>query len=249
MNKIYPIETGRFLQMQKTNFTYTRNQGDIIQASVLMFLIETPTRLIAVDTGGSGEAWAREHHHPLVRTEDMVPDRAVEKLGFSPKDVSVIVNTHLHWDHATNNDLFPNAEIYVQKKEVEYALDPLPIHYTYYESPAIGLTPPWFSSLNRMKLIWGDLDLGEGIKLLHLPGHTPGFQGVAVETAEGEVLLAGDCLPLYENWQAYGPLKYLPSGIHGDLFEYYKTLERIESMNVRIIPGHDTQVSEITCIG
>lgn len=249
MNKIYPIETGRFQQMQKTNFTYTKNQGEIIKASILMFLIETPSALIAVDTGGSDEEWAKAYHHPLIRTPDMAPDQAVRNLGFSPGDVSIVINTHLHWDHATNNNLFPNAKIYVQREEINYALDPLPIHYTYYETPHIGLTPPWFSSLNRMKLLDGDFKVMDGVEILHLPGHTPGFQGVYVETDEGPVLIAGDCIPLYENWVPAGPLKYLPSGIHCDLFSYYRTLERIEQMNVKILPGHDVALAEIKRIG
>lgn len=242
MNKIYPIETGRFLEMQKTNFTYTRNQGEKIQASVLMFLIATPKTLIVVDTGASTAEWAAKHHHPMLRTEDMVPENAVRNLGFDPLDVSVIINTHLHWDHASNNDIFPNAKIYVQKRELEYAQNPLPIHYTYYESQHIGLQLPWLGSLDRMIALEDDFNVDEGVDIIFLPGHTPGFQGVSVQTEDGEFLLAGDCIPLYENWEPVGFYEYLPSGIHCNLFEYYHTLKRIKEMNIPIIPGHDIKV-------
>ncbi len=48
------------------------------------------------------------------------PDRAVAKLGISPEEVSDIILTHLHWDHADGLPLFPNAHVWVQKSELEY---------------------------------------------------------------------------------------------------------------------------------
>jgi glyoxylase-like metal-dependent hydrolase (beta-lactamase superfamily II) len=48
------------------------------------------------------------------------------EYGVSPGEVDYVILTHLHWDHADNNEMFPNAEFLVQKDELEHAQDPIP---------------------------------------------------------------------------------------------------------------------------
>lgn len=36
----------------------------------------------------------------------------LREIGVKPRDINVIIITHLHWDHIDNLDLFPNAKIY-----------------------------------------------------------------------------------------------------------------------------------------
>ena len=57
---------------------------------------------------------------PLEVQEYVRPDRAVAKLGVAPDDITDIIITHLHWDHADGVSLFPNAHIWIQKAELEY---------------------------------------------------------------------------------------------------------------------------------
>ncbi|MCR4442516.1 MAG: N-acyl homoserine lactonase family protein [Peptococcaceae bacterium] len=245
--QVIPINTGEFQAAEKSNFTYQVDAGVKIIAPLTAFLVKGKDKLVLVDTGGSDEEWARKYHHPIKQSEDQKPLNALKKLGVRPEDIDFVVDTHLHWDHCFNNALFTKAKIYVQQKELEYAISPLPPHYVYYESYQIGMYPQWLKSMERMVAVEGDYNLLPGIDLIFLPGHTPGFQGVLVNTEAGKCMIAGDTLPQYENWTGNphaSHLKRIVSGIHVNLFDYYRTMKRIEELSDYILPGHDLKVFE-----
>ncbi|RRD69317.1 MULTISPECIES: N-acyl homoserine lactonase family protein [unclassified Desulfovibrio] len=239
---IHPIKTGEFLAAEKSNFTYQQGCGEKFVSPIIMYCIKGRDKVILVDTGGSDEAWAAIHHHGLRRTPDMHPLEGLRKIGVEAKDVEIIVNTHLHWDHCFNNELFPNARIYVQKREMEYAVHPLPVHCVYYESHQVGLTPRWMRAYHRITVVEGDHDLIPGVKLVTLPGHTPGFQGVLVNTSRGRGLVASDCQALFENWEGNAQYDHIPSGIHYSLEDYFATFKKMEKICDFILPGHDPKV-------
>jgi glyoxylase-like metal-dependent hydrolase (beta-lactamase superfamily II) len=241
---IRPIKVGEFQAAEKSNFCLLKDPGVKIKAPIVMYLITGEEKIILVDTGCPDEAWALQYHHPTIRTDDMRPDNALRALGIDPGDVQMIVNTHLHWDHCSNNDLFPNARIFVQRKEIQFAISPTPNQYVYYESHQIGLTPAWIRTLDRFAVVDGRHEPAPGIELVPMPGHTPGFQGVLVSTDAGRYLIAGDLVGRMENWDpgAYGEPH--PSGIHVDLSEYYDSLRKAKNMCDHILPGHDEAVFE-----
>ena len=88
-----------------------------------------------------------------------------------------------------------------------------------------------------MRVVDGDAEVAPGISLALLPGHTPGIQGVRVETEEGVYLIASDTYPLYENYE-----KMSPSGIHVDLKEWFASYEKTKKICDFILPGHDMRV-------
>jgi N-acyl homoserine lactone hydrolase len=242
--KIIPIKVGEFQGIEKSNLTYQLDCGQKLVAPIIMYLIKGRDKAILVDTGGSNEEWAQKYHHGLRRTDEMHPVAGLKKAGVNVEDIELVVNTHLHWDHCFNNNLFVKAKIFVQKKEMQYAVSPLPSHYVYYESHQLGMQPQWFKAYDRITAVEGDVNLLPGLDLVTLPGHTPGFQGVLVNTAKGRYLIASDCLGLFENWAGNGIYKHIPSGIHYNLAEYYQTLEKIENLCDFILPGHDARVFE-----
>jgi glyoxylase-like metal-dependent hydrolase (beta-lactamase superfamily II) len=125
-----------------------------------------------------------------------------------------------------------------------YAMDPLDVHANVYESPKAGMTPPWFKIATQLKIVEGDVDLGEGIKLILTPGHTPGGQCVLIETDDGPYLLAGDTVMQYENWEGRGALRHLFSAAHVSLLDFDASLKKIEALNAHILPSHDYKVLE-----
>jgi N-acyl homoserine lactone hydrolase len=96
------------------------------------------------------------------------------------RNVTAVINTHLHFDHCGGNRRFAGTPTYVQRVELESALAP-----DYLEE--------WvrFPGATYVELD-GDTDLFEGVSVLFTPGHSVGHQAVIVETDDGLVVLGGD---------------------------------------------------------
>ncbi len=240
---IWPICVGTMSQVEKSTLTYGQNQGEKLDVCSLMYLLKGGPELIIVDTGMSDPDWAGKYHHPALRDESQEPVRALGKLGVTPEEIGIVICTHLHWDHCFNNSLFPKARIIVQKDEVQYALFPLPIHALYYESSSIGMTPPWLKDFGRFEITDGDREVVPGISIVKLPSHTPGFQGVKVNTGKGNYLIGSDFCPLFENWPSRDK-EPIPSGIHVNLLDYYDSFKKVGTFADFILPGHDLKVLE-----
>ena len=150
-----------------------------------LHVIEHPDGRILVDTGmidltpELDEDW-----HPTI-----YPERI-------PREVALVINTHLHFDHCGGNRLFPGIPIHVQRRELEAAREP---DYT---------IPEWveFEGATYVELD-GEAEIVPGVRVLPTPGHTPGHQSVLVDTDDGLVVVAGDVAYRWEDFDAAaGPL-------------------------------------------
>jgi N-acyl homoserine lactone hydrolase len=237
------VDTGCVIGLRKPALTYMRNWDAFQDVPLIMFVIEGGDAPIIVDTGGD-VARAREHHGFRMEQEPgQRPDAALRRIGIEPGAVQIVVNTHLHWDHSSNNHLFPNARVVVQQRELDYAVHPVQWHNRTFETVP-GLEPAWTKSKDQMSLVDGDVSLGPGVSVITLPGHTPGSQGVLVECAERRYLLAGDCVYTYENWRGDAEATHIPAGLYTDLIEYEASFRKIEGLDCEVIPSHDIQVLE-----
>jgi N-acyl homoserine lactone hydrolase len=137
---------------------------------VFIWTIDHPAGLVLVDTGMIDSK-------PEV--EDMSPTPHPENI---PRDVVVVINTHLHFDHCGGNRLFPGVPIHVQARELTDARSR--DDYTIRE---------WvdFDGAEYVAHA-GEAEVLPGIRLLPTPGHSDGHQAVVVDTAEGVVVLGGD---------------------------------------------------------
>ena len=144
---------------------------------VLAFAIRLADGVVLVDTGLiRGNAWIDEHYEPRARE---IRD-ALREAGVAPEDVRLVVNTHVHFDHAGQNAAFPGIPIVVQDAEWESAWEP--------GSPA----SEWLDFADaRYVRVNGDTEIAPGVRVLATPGHTPGHQSVTVATDDGVVLLVG----------------------------------------------------------
>jgi glyoxylase-like metal-dependent hydrolase (beta-lactamase superfamily II) len=206
--------------------------------------------LVLVDTGpGDPETWGRQVHYFYDRTPDQVLVTALSKLGIEPKDIDVVINTHLHWQNCHGNHLFPRATIHIQTEEVEEALNPVEPHYRFYTPPE--MKPPWLQVLDRTRLVRGDSEIVDGLTVLSMPSHTQGFQSVLVDSREGPILIAGEMIPYSNNWTGRWGMQHVPSGImQASLRQYYSCFERIKEISpVYILPGLDPAVAELETYG
>jgi N-acyl homoserine lactone hydrolase len=135
---------------------------------------------------------------PQMQAEDML-ERRLGEIELSPDDIDIVVNTHLHFDHAGGNSLFPQATFLVQRDHYKHALGmPEAFPPRYYLLPGLNY-----------ELLQGEITLIPGVDLILSPGHVPGMQSVVVSLPEtGTVILASDAISLEEhlnedNWGGY----------------------------------------------
>lgn len=242
--KITALDVGTMHEFPCSFFTYHRNWDKTLNVAMIMFLITGGDYPVIVDTGPSDPEFTKEYHHyNLTQRDDQVPLAALEQAGVDPGDVGLVINTHLHWDHCWNNDLFSNAEFVVQKSELIYAVDPLAPNRTAFERIP-GLIPRWVPTLDRTRTVRGDVELLPGLSVVHLPGHTPGSQGVVVQGKHSSYLLAGDCIDIYENWIGDAKLPHIPSGSFTSLDDYMDSFDKMDALGAEVIPSHDPRVIE-----
>ncbi len=240
---IRPLNLGVLHQLEKSAFLLHRHQGEKFDAPCIAWLIHGASCNVLVDTGPCDPATAAaQYQRDLRRTPDQELPAAVRRGGITAADVDLVILTHLHWDHSYNLEHMTKATILVQKEEVQYAVAPLPTDRRFYGLAFRGFRPGWFAAYDRFELVDGDKDLLPGVAVYLLPGHTPGSQGVGVETREGTYLIAGDNVPLLENWKGDEHLRHIPSGLHVDLEAYFRSFDKMDKIARHVLPSHDARV-------
>ncbi len=236
-----PLCFGEFSAFEKSVLTYNQGQGVKFVAPITGWLLQSGPEAILVDTGPSIPEAANRWHSAIRRSPEQRPDAVLRSLGLAPESLSVIILTHLHWDHCYNLECFPNARLVVQSEELRAAVDPIPTQRVAYEVGIPGLRPPWLAAFERLEVVRGDAEVAPGVRVLLLPGHTPGLQGVLVETAKGRHLIASDGAPHGENLgSAGGPM--IPPGIHIDVAQCLRSMERMRREADIILPSHDPAI-------
>jgi N-acyl homoserine lactone hydrolase len=207
---------------------------------------------ILVDAGAPDiERVLKYHTHSW--SEPYKPEQKMEyqlaKAGVKAEEIEVVVLTHLHYDHVGYVDRFPNAKFIVSEVEFKYALDPLPPYYLAYESFHVGLEPLFLKVIKQIKTIdMQEKKIVEGVRIIPLPGHTPGSIGLVVETEKGPHVIAGDAVPKYGNLKGFPNenLPHYPSGFYTDLQAMWKSMELVhdivEGDYSKVIAGHDPLV-------
>ncbi|MDR0334339.1 MAG: MBL fold metallo-hydrolase [Methanomassiliicoccaceae archaeon] len=141
-----------------------RDGDTIIEAHSTSTLIRAGNVNVVVDTGS-------EEMLAAIKT-------SFRQIGVLPKDVGIVVLTHMHDDHCANNDLFKKARFYVRKEECPDGKNFVPVSE--------------------------DIEIAPGVRLLHTPGHTEGSMSVIVES-ERTYVIAGDAIPLEDNYRRMVP--------------------------------------------
>jgi glyoxylase-like metal-dependent hydrolase (beta-lactamase superfamily II) len=236
-----PLCFGEFPEFEKSVFTYMRNAGEKIRAPIIGWLLQSAKETILVDTGPLSPELANQWHTRIRQTAEQTPEAALRAAGADPARISLVILTHLHWDHCHNLELFPTARIMVQAEELRAAVDPVPTQRSPYEVGIPGLKPPWLEAFDRLEVIRGEIEVAAGVRTVLLPGHTPGLQGVLVDTVAGRHLIAGDAVPLYANLgtEGGGPT---PPGIHIDVEACFRSFERMRNDADIILPSHDLEI-------
>lgn len=126
---------------------------------------------------------------PIMKEEDRIENRLAE-IGLEPHDIDIVVNTHIHFDHAGCNYLFTNSVILVQRDHYQQAYDTLVAFQPKY----------WHLPDLTYEFVEGDLNLAPGVQVLKLPGHAKGLQAPVIRLPDsGTIVMAGDAISMEEN--------------------------------------------------
>jgi N-acyl homoserine lactone hydrolase len=222
--------------MDQSMATYTEGMGQALVIPHTMFLLKGP-RTVLVDTSfESPTAVCAAYPQRIWREPTEEPVELLKQLAVTPDQVSLVVCTHLHYDHCGTNRAFTRARVLAQRVELAYAQDPVAhlMRREYFAATA-GFTPPYDPA--QLDLLDGDTDLGDGLAVLHLPGHTPGSQGVIVDTVRGRLAIAGDQIMVRENYD-----RGIPVGLHTDLDAWYRSLDKLRRQEALVAPSHDLRL-------
>jgi len=237
--QIYPLNLGEFVAIERSIFVLHSGFGTKIKAPCLGWLLHDGSEWVLVDTGPWDPARAEEYHaYEMVGSGPEAVRRGLKDHGLEPEDIEHVLLTHLHWDHVANVGMFEKARFYVQHAEACYALDPLPPHRRIYEVGQ-GYALPWHGIIHRTTFFRGEKEFRPGITCHLLPGHTPGSQGILVQTERGAMMIAGDNVDLLENWEGNEQYHHVPGGTFTNLEDYFDSLRRMETMADAVLPAHD----------
>ncbi|HEX4260851.1 MAG TPA: MBL fold metallo-hydrolase [Acetobacteraceae bacterium] len=107
--------------------------------------------------------------------------------GLRPGDVTDVVLTHAHWDHAINWVLFPRAEVWIGDAELDWA-----VGQPDGETPVPELYVRALRDLDRCRLVRPRQTVPPGLLAHAAPGHTPGHLVFVLDMGRYDVIFTGD---------------------------------------------------------
>ncbi len=216
-------------------------EKETVKGDFIIWLIKGDNgKNILVDAGftdGIEEAKENGDMNNYVR-----PDSMLLKLGIKPTEITDIILTHPHWDHIDGVDLFPNAQVWIQKEDFNYFVG------TAWQKDGRATA---FNKRDVLKIVElnlsGKLTLVDGDNKEIIPGinvytgsrHTFNSQYVLVKCGVDKVIIASDNAATYYN---IDHSMSVPDWATFDTTAYVKGIVRMKTLvsNVKfIIPGHD----------
>jgi len=250
--KLYILDTG-YLETDKNNVisgatvgthSHQKVVNEWIKLPVMAFLIETDQGYILYDTGSNPEAmngyWQNtlQEVYPLTQTTEQRLENQLDLCGVKPEEISTVILSHMHLDHAGNLNLFPHADVYVPKLDfmngqAQVRLNPDPNTHGGYVKGDMDV------SVKQYHLVEDDFTIFPGVDVINLPGHTAGLLGLVVHLNSRTIILPQDCIYTSE---IYGPPVKM-SGLLYDSIAFPKSIEKVRRLaqkySAKVIFAHD----------
>jgi glyoxylase-like metal-dependent hydrolase (beta-lactamase superfamily II) len=193
--RIYALHCGGDLSDMAVFDPFDEQVGTKVYNPYFMYVIRHPSGTVLFDSGV----------HPDVGTDpvgrlgeaaatfevEMGPEDHIERrlgsIGLTPRDIDIVVQSHLHFDHAGGLQWLTHAPVLVQRDELEFAFDP-PVYQS-----AIYARADFDCGISWQQLD-GDHDVfGDGrVEVISTPGHTRGHQSLLVRLETQTVFLLAD---------------------------------------------------------
>ncbi len=218
--EIYPVSDGRFRLDGGAMFGVVpkalwekccpADELNRITLSLTALLIRANGKNILVDTGvGPKEDEKFRRMFAVERTPTIL--ESLKRLGLGPDDIHLVINTHLHFDHAGGNTIreedgsirpvFPKARYMIQQGEFEDAAQANERTMASYRTD--NFTP--IAQIDQWEFLHGDTEVAPGITAVVTAGHTRYHQSVKIQS-EGQIaFFLGDLIPTVSHL----PLPYI----------------------------------------
>ncbi len=201
--------------------------------------IDHPKGKILIDAGVN-KGLCSSKNNPYVYNEKQTLEYQLSLCGVTPLDIDYVIVTHMHVDHIGELSKFKNAKVIVQRSELMLAL--FASHSTLDPSQRLSYIREDVDVEADFMVIDGDYQLFDDIRLLHLPGHTDGLQGLMLSLKDGNVIFTSDAI---NTSQAFGPPSMPPAKAPWDSRAWRDSVERVRRLALEnkasIIFGHDEE--------
>ncbi|MFN8006164.1 MAG: MBL fold metallo-hydrolase [Terriglobia bacterium] len=214
-----------------------------IELALRALLVVFEDRKILVDVGGGDKYSAKQRDIFKWDYQEWDLKKALQGQGIHPEEITDVVLTHFHFDHAGGgtefrngrSDLtFPRAYYYIQEKHWEWALNPTDRDRGSFLKDDIEP----FRNHPQLRIVSGEVELFPGFQLLLSNGHTPALQMVKIHAGDQTLFFCGDLVPT----AAHLALPYI---MGYDLFplttleEKQRYLEQAAAENWIVVFEHD----------
>jgi glyoxylase-like metal-dependent hydrolase (beta-lactamase superfamily II) len=184
-------------KVQEHIFNEYQKASPLVQTAVNAFLIYNGKELTLIDSGSSdcfGPTMGR-----------MVDN--IRAAGFDPEEVSNVLLTHMHPDHACGVTLpdgkpaFPNATVWAASRDAKYWLNEkmegtLPVDQRPFFKMARDAVAP-YASAGKFKTFDDGDSIVQGIQVVPSNGHTPGHTSYLLSSGNDKLLLWGDIIHMH----------------------------------------------------
>lgn len=176
-----------------------------VRLAVRPLLVHTGSKWILIDTGNGDKFDEKYKEIYGIETEPSLMNQ-IHEVGISESDIDIVINSHLHWDHAGGNTTkdaasgewiptFPNARYVVQRGEYEFAT-----HLNERTKGSYRIDD--YVALEKEKyfdFVDGDASVLAGVKVVRSGGHSPYHQCVLLESEGGSAFFLGDLVSTTAN--------------------------------------------------
>jgi glyoxylase-like metal-dependent hydrolase (beta-lactamase superfamily II) len=212
-------------------------KDETIDIAMVVWLIRGGGRAILFDSGFHREKWMKE----FTITDYLRPDEAVALAGVKPDEITDVVISHAHWDHMGGIDLFPKAQVFIQKQEFAYytgeAWQPGGRHGGIDPEDVAELVR--LNTVGRLRLVDGDdVEIIPGIRAYTGARHTFASQYLRIDGAAPVVLASDNCY-LDRNLAEHVASATFDEADRPANLAAQARMITLAGAAVRVIPGHD----------
>jgi glyoxylase-like metal-dependent hydrolase (beta-lactamase superfamily II) len=239
--EVYAIRYATLVDYPVSQLVVGADTSRKMNLAMIVWLVRGKGHNILVDSGFYRDQFFHDDRFHI--TDFVKPSDALNRLGLKPEDITDLIISHMHWDHADGMNLFPKARIWIQKDEYNYytgeAWASKETHAGIDQDDVLDLVK--LNLAGRVSLVGGDnQQIFPGVTCYTGGRHTYASQYVAVNTAKGIVVLASDNVYVEENLKMHAPIA---ATLDADSNLRAQDRMRQIATNIRfIITGHDPAV-------